>query len=169
MLPRRKGLSSSSWDSKHKPMNQDKGHWYPSQLPELASCHGPPSRTVYLPSDEDQVQLMAESLWPHPIPHRWERKEDTGQEKLPQGPQVELLKKNPREEWCWWLPGSTDSRSSKHQDHISSQQAALTRAGVQNAHYPCRESTMAVRKELTGEPWCLSAKPCCDEKQAAAL
>lgn len=56
-----------------------------------------PTPQNYLPSNEDQVQLRAESLWPHPNPTQMGQKEDAGEEKLPQGPQVQLLRENPRE------------------------------------------------------------------------
>lgn len=150
------------------PATRTRGTASPHSSLSRPSCSGPPSRTIC-----PQMKIGCSSLL---SPSGLTLSATDGTEgsgcssKATTGTIGPTPEEEPkREKRCWRLPVSRDGRSSKHQDQTSCQQAALSRTQVQNAHFPCRESTLAVRKELTKQPWCLSAKPCCGEKQEAAL
>lgn len=114
VLPRRNGPKLQFWNSRHKPINKDKEHC-PGALPSftlpsacLQAVAQPPELFALRQRDEDQVQLLADSLWLHPIPQRQERRKmlvknaTTGTTGLT--PQEE-----PKSEGrCWRLPGSIE-------------------------------------------------------------
>lgn len=82
VLPTRKGLKFQLL-GQHKPISEDKGHCQPSEVSELAFMLWSTLQNN-LPSDEGYMQLLVAS----PYPTEMGQKQDGGEEKLPQGPQV---------------------------------------------------------------------------------
>ena len=128
LLPGRKGLSSSSWGSRHRPISQHIRHGpgaltsltvvsaqlraraptslLPLHSLSLPSCYGLHYRTVYLPLDEDQVQLFRKSLRASPYPTEMGQKEDWSRKATRgtagQTVHKQIAEEEPKtEERCW--------------------------------------------------------------------